>query len=142
MTILAWDGKTLAADKQCTIVGYAHTVTKIHRVPDGIIGLCGSGPHSQAILAWFLRGRDPDKWPKKPEECDSTATAIFVTKDGVFGYACGYSEIYEDKFVAFGCGRDYAMAAMYLGKSAREAVEVACALDINCGKGIDTLELM
>ena len=37
--------------------------------------------------------------------------------------------------------RDFALAAMHLGKSAREAVEVACALDVFCGNGIDTLEL-
>jgi ATP-dependent protease HslVU (ClpYQ) peptidase subunit len=47
----------------------------------------------------------------------------------------------EDRFTAMGCGRDYALAAMYLGHDARRAVEVACAIDVNCGCGIDTLEL-
>ncbi len=52
-----------------------------------------------------------------------------------------YPELHEDKFNALGAGRDYALAAMYLGFDASRAVEVACALDVNCGNGIDVLTL-
>lgn len=79
MTVIAWDGKTLAADKR---VGYGNmhrTTTKIRRVGDALVGCSGSG--------------------------------------------------------------SLAVAAMHLGKSAREAVEIACLYDMNCGNGIDTLEL-
>jgi ATP-dependent protease HslVU (ClpYQ) peptidase subunit len=68
-----------------------------------------------------------------------------VSDDGiVHGYSGDdgpHSMIYEDKFIAWGAGRDYALAAMHLGKNSREAVEVACALDNTCGMGIDILEL-
>jgi len=57
------------------------------------------------------------------------------------GNGGGHYERVEDAFCAMGGGRDYALAAMFLGKSALEAVQVACALDITCGKGIDVLEL-
>lgn len=46
MTIIAWDGKTLAADKRGTVAGMAYTVTKIHRLPDGLVAFdtgCGNG---------------------------------------------------------------------------------------------------
>jgi hypothetical protein len=46
----------------------------------------------------------------------------------------------EDAHHAIGSGRDFAAAAMYLGKTAREAVEVAMALTGFCGHGVDTLE--
>lgn len=96
-----------------------------------------------ALLSWFKEGRDPAKWPAKDSE--DSAGAIFIDADGVcWGYSGNdgpYAAKYENKFNAWGCGRDYALAAMYLKLSAREAVEVACELDNGCGMGIDTLEL-
>jgi hypothetical protein len=43
--------------------------------------------------------------------------------------------------LAFGSGRDYAEAAMFLGCDAKRAVEVACQFQTDCGNGIDTLRL-
>jgi ATP-dependent protease HslVU (ClpYQ) peptidase subunit len=144
MTIIAWDGKTLAADKQSTTVGYGNTVTKIFRVTGGRVAFTGNAGHACALLEWFRNGRDAAAWPKKGG--DDSAGAIFITDDGeVRGYSGddGATFIrYEDKFAAWGAGRDYALAAMYLGRDAREAVEVACALDTTCGMGIDTLEAL
>lgn len=143
MTVIAWDGKTLAADKQSTNCGYASTVTKIYRVPGGVVGLAGNAPHAMALLDWFMNGMKPEQWPKPFN--DDYASALFVAADGqIHKYAgdCGpFPERIESKSTAIGCGRDYALAAMYLGKSAFEAVQVACALDVSCGQGIDTLTL-
>lgn len=142
MTVIAFDGKTLAADKQCTNAGHPFTATKIHRVPGGLVGFTGNAGHAQALLQWFNDGADPTKWPSKT---DDTAGILFITTGGeVRGYSGDdgpHYLIYESRFVAFGAGRDYALAAMHLGYDARKAVEVACALDVNCGNGIDTLEL-
>jgi ATP-dependent protease HslVU (ClpYQ) peptidase subunit len=48
---------------------------------------------------------------------------------------------YEDKKTATGSGRDYALAAMHCGKTAREAVEIACLFETGCGNGVDELEV-
>ena len=45
----------------------------------------------------------------------------------------------EDQFAAWGSGRDFALTAMHLGKSAREAVEIACLFENGCGNGVDVL---
>jgi ATP-dependent protease HslVU (ClpYQ) peptidase subunit len=144
MTCIAWDGKTLAADKQCTSVGHASTVTKIHRVDGGLVAFAGNASHARALLAWFKAGRLQSTWPASVR-VDDCADAIFVTADAKIlfysGSGGGYFDSYDDKFIAMGAGRDYALAAMHLGRGAREAVEVVCALDITCGMGIDTLEL-
>jgi len=144
MTVIAWDGTTLAADKQCTHSGYPHIVTKIFRVPDGIVGLCGDSAHCMELLKWFQEGRQRSAWPK-PVNADDYANALFITSQSEIHYyggtGGGQYAIYEERFTAAGCGRDYALAALYLGKDARAAVEVACALDIHCGQGIDTLTL-
>jgi hypothetical protein len=42
---------------------------------------------------------------------------------------------------AWGSGRDFALAAMHLGKTAAEAVEVACLFQSDCGLGVDHVEL-
>lgn len=141
MTIIAWDGVSLAADKAATCVGYSRTVTKIFTVPDGIVGLAGDGDRAMELLNWFKTGMDLNKYPK--DLGDTNTSAMFVKNNGTcWSYGkLPYPQLCEDKFDAMGAGRDYALAAMYLGKSAREAVEVACALDVTCGNGIDVLTL-
>lgn len=144
MTVIAWDGKTLSADKQAVSGGYGQTVTKIFKLCGELYGFAGNAGHAAALVVWFNNGAIIENWPE-PSDKEDVANFIVITKDGQIreyeGGACGYYDIVEDRFTAMGSGRDYALAAMYLGQDSRTAVEVACALDINCGKGIDTLTL-
>lgn len=147
MTIIAWDGKTLAADKQSTSHGLGHTVTKIFRVTDtddrfiGLVGFVGSQPHALELLHWFRNGMHRSTWPdsKTPGE---SADALFISPQReILAYiGTPHAQRYEDKFIAMGCGRDYAITALHLGKTAKEAVEIACLFDIQCGKGVDVLD--
>lgn len=41
MTVICWDGKTLAADKRATSVGLARTVTKVQRHGDVLLAMTG-----------------------------------------------------------------------------------------------------
>jgi hypothetical protein len=50
--------------------------------------------------------------------------------------------MFEGPFAACGSGRDMALMAMHLGKSAFEAVRLTCELSVDCGNGIDVLELV
>lgn len=143
MTTIAWDGHSLAADKQSTSYGMPRTVTKIHRIKGELFAMSGGGIHCQALIAWFKGERKASDWPKQPDDEDC-GNIVQVTKNGIFiwsGSAGPTPEPLEDKFMAFGSGRDFAMAAMHLGKSAREAIEIASLYDINTGMGIDVLEL-
>lgn len=142
MTCIAFDGKTLAADKRSTVCGYPATSTKIHRVPGGMVGFSGCAVHAGELLDWFRKGRDTGSFPKPRSEdgCGS----LFITDTGEIHQYNAHSPFFEkieDKFYARGSGRDYALAAMFLGKTAVEAVSVACALDTSCGNGIDFIEL-
>lgn len=143
MTIIAWDGKTLAADKAATSVGYRRTVTKLYAVPDGMVAFAGDGDRAMALLDWFRKGRAQDEYPKFQNDSDTVVDAMFIDWNGVC-WAYGkwpYPQRGEDKFNASGHGRDFALAAMHLGYSARIACEVACKLDTYCGNGIDTMTL-
>lgn len=143
MTVVAWDGTTLAADKQSTLQNLKRTVTKIHRIRGELFAMTGASAHCYAMLEWFKGDRDPAKWPRQPDD-DNCGDIIQFTRAGVFswiGHGLPTPVPLEDKFMAFGCGRDFAIAAMHLGKSAREAVEIACVYDTSCGNGVDVLTL-
>lgn len=143
MTTIAFDGVTLAADKQSTSHGMARTVTKIRRIRGELFAMSGGGIHCQALMKWFEGSRNPSEWPKAPDD-ESCGNIIQVTKAGLFvwsGAGLPHPEPLEDRFMAFGSGRDFAMAAMHLGKSAKEAIEIASIYDIATGMGIDTLTL-
>jgi len=142
MTVIAWDGKTLAADKRATNCGMAYTVTKVHRLPDGLVAFSGGAGHAGELLNWFLGSRDPATYPRYKE--DDGAGAFRVSEDGKIHIYCSASpfpEIVEQPFFARGSGRDFALMAMHLGKSAQEAVELTSLFDSGCGNGVDALTL-
>lgn len=142
MTVIAWDGKTLAADKRMG-TEYPRTVTKIQRTPAGeLIGICGHFDHGTELVHWYLKGRDPATFPARQADDAKSSEIIIIRKDGSLWMLLGSPTPIriENLTHALGTGRDFAAAAMYLGGSAYEAVEVASALCGSCGNGIDTLE--
>ena len=142
MTIIAWDGKTLAADRRVTQASYkGYSATKIHAWDGGLCGFAGDLDTGVTLLAWLHAGADPNTFPQIQSEDPSTLLVIYA--DGqVAQYGRTPFPMYmEGPFHAVGSGRSYALAAMHLGKNAKRAVEVACALDAGCGNGIDTLTL-
>ncbi len=42
MSVVAWDGTTLAADKQINIFGMRKSCTKIFAIPNMLVGVCGA----------------------------------------------------------------------------------------------------
>lgn len=94
------------------------------------------------MLAWVKAGYPPDKFPKLQEDKDDYSTFLVLDKDGIRLYEYGPEPIrFEDKQYATGSGRDFALAAMYLGKTAKEAVEIASLFDTDCGNGVDVMTL-
>lgn len=142
MTVIAWDGRTLAADKRVSFQGLALTTTKITRANGCLVGLCGDGPSSQQMLEWFRAGAVPEDLPACQRSDDWGSLLVIRPNGAVHKYERGpYPLALEDRAVAIGSGRDFALAAMHCGKSAREAVEIACIYECGCGNGIDTLQL-
>lgn len=141
MSVIAWDGKTLAADKQGND-GNIVTITKIIRVGKHLIGGTGSAASTASIFRWYQMGADPEKFPECQKDKERWSDLLVVTPDKkVFKYeqepVC--FEI-EDKFVSIGSGSPYALSAMELGATAKEAVLIACKYERNCGRGVDVLE--
>jgi hypothetical protein len=142
MTVVCWDGRTLAADKRAVVGGHTFTMTKIARVGDCLVGVAGRGDKIAEFQHWIADGRKREAYPARTDQ--AWFTALVILPGGVIERFEDQPLpiIVEDVTHAIGTGRDYARVAMHLGKCAREAVEIACLFDENCGNGVDTLSFV
>ena len=144
MTVVVWDGKTLAADKQATNNGLKLKTTKIFRMRGHLVGFTGSLDYVSLMHKWFEDGADPEKYPKQQEDDNKWVGMIVITPDKKIlkyeqtAYPIDFT---ETKQLCIGSGRDFAFGALAMGADAYTAVEVACEYDNGCGMGIDILEL-
>lgn len=141
MTVIAWDGKTLAADKRSVNNGRPTTVTKIQRHEDWLLAVSGDFTRGLEMVNWFKAGRDPAKLPEFQKTVDYVPI-LAINKEGLWMFEIGPVPFHvEEPFYAMGSGRDSALACLHLGLDARRAVEVTNTLFTSCGNGIDTLTL-
>jgi ATP-dependent protease HslVU (ClpYQ) peptidase subunit len=138
MTTIAWDGMTLAGDRQATWGGTPTLTTKVFKVKIGkkkyLVGAAGNTGDCQAFVD-FVKGGFKGE-PKYQE-----FTGIAIDQSGCMRV---YSEnpnpcVLNPKFWAIGSGGDYALGAMAHGATAAEAVLIATELDVNTGLGVDTV---
>lgn len=141
MTCIAFDGKSIAADRQASNGNTKRATTKLFRLADGSIAtMSGLIAHARTRLRWYEAGAKIEDWPTF--DGDDYVCLIVWNKDGLRYWEDGpVAETVEHGFWAFGSGRDFAIAAMACGKSAREAVEIACQFDTGCGLGVDVMTL-
>lgn len=145
MTVIAWDGKTLAADRLAVFGGMCHEASKIFEHKGVLYGVAGH--LNQAILfkEWIISGQCPDHLPG-PNGVLNDLHVFEVYKGKAFGRDCDHITarvplIGADCW-AIGSGRELAMGAMLAGKDAQSAVRLACAQDTYCdcmGKGPEFL---
>lgn len=143
MTAIAWDGRSLAADRLANTGGLRGSVTKIFRAGELLVGGSGDFAFVLAMVGWVQRGRDPAAFPEHQKNKDDWQPILVIEKSAPIQLydRTPFPVRFEQRSIAIGSGRDFAMAAMYLGRSAKEAVEVAIALDVGCGGPVDVLEL-
>jgi ATP-dependent protease HslVU (ClpYQ) peptidase subunit len=100
-----------------------------------IYALAGTTACLAPLIAWHKAGADADKLPKFGD-CH---WALLVIKGGqapvVYSHQLPHPEEQRYPF-AMGSGRLLARSAMLLGKTARQAVEFACANDVHSGGDI------
>lgn len=140
MTVIAWDGRTLAADKRTNFGSVVLTTTKLRKYPDGrLAGAAGPSGACRAALDWLADGGDPAKYTAEIKDVH----LLMIRPDGsawMFDGSAVPMRI-EDSFCAIGSGMSEAMVAMACGKTAAEAVELTARYVSNCGNGVDTLTL-
>lgn len=146
MTTIAWDGRTLVADRLADSSGYIHKVTKIRRGTNNRL-LGASGPMANAVqILRYLT--NPEKEPAPHAATWEQVVALEIERNPrtykvtIWRWECGERWEVDEPFTACGSGRDYAIATMFCGKSAQDAVEVAARFDPFTGCGVDTLEFL
>lgn len=164
MTTIAWDGTTMAADTQAAdSFGLKHTnVTKIYRFTKRafnlppvfaavLVGFAGNTAHSRRFLA-SMRGASTTIEGILGNEITAQEgfrdfTCLLVTKksDGsgdveIFLNANGegFTRLNGAKQFAIGSGRDFAIASMDYGNTAKAAVEYAASRDLYTGGEVVT----
>lgn len=142
MTVIAWDGESLAVDKLACNSGYGSKVKKGKRLSSGeVAACCGDHEHALILVKWYEDGCNPETWPKFQATDDWTRLVIASKNKVKFYEKEPVPQTMDDKFQAWGSGRDYALGAMAAGATAKEAVKIANNLCIYCGKGVDVFSL-
>lgn len=140
MSIVVWDGKTLAVDRSSTDGVTIWEVNKL-RVFENF-GLTGVGPAADVgrLTDWYLSGYHAERFPY-----GASHSRLLVCRNGkLFEYNNStLPTIYDhNQKVAFGAGKDFAYGALAMGATAAQAVSIACRYSTSCGHGVDTYESM
>jgi hypothetical protein len=140
MTVIAYDGKILAADRLASEGDYKAHATKIRLLKDGSL-VAGGGQLSLVfeMFHWIESGADPETMPSR-QRCRDDWAQIFLLRPGEPLHCFEQSPlplIHEGPLAAGGNGREFALGAMHFGASALQAVEVASRICRGCGAGVD-----
>ncbi|HFD86878.1 MAG TPA: hypothetical protein ENJ35_04285 [Gammaproteobacteria bacterium] len=139
MSIIAWDGITLAVDRAATINSTIQETSKSRQLENGaVLAWCRVLESGMVLANWYENGANPDDWP----ECQSGkewGNLIVVNGLGCFEYEKLYiAQPIIAKHFAWGTGAELALGAMAAGANAETAARIACKHDANCGMGVDT----
>ncbi len=141
MSIIAWDGKILAADRQGVNHDLAVEAKKITNIDNAIAAWTGDLAAGPILIDWYTSGAKQEDWPDF-QKSEDWSRLIIATKNMVTVYErIPYPIEIKEKFMAWGSGRDYAIGAMAAGASAADAVLIANKYCITCGLGFDALEV-
>lgn len=147
MTTVAFDGRFIAADTMADHSGLKMPVCKIYRTEN--IVLAGAGMHHQ-IAAYFRKVKDLDLatilslgYPDYDAEKNYPGMILIGRGNPTLAYYLGADTWMKmgRKYHSVGSGRDFALAAMALGKTAHEAVELASTFDVYTGGSVDCFEV-
>lgn len=136
MTTIAARVSTLeiAADSMCSGDDSFYLVEKLRKGKNSIYGACGEWDKCLKMLQALESDGDVDS--------DMDVTVLELRNDGIWIYESTIipARIKND-FWAVGTGANFAIAAMHLGKSPKEAVEIACQYDPSSHLPIDYMTL-
>jgi hypothetical protein len=143
MTTIAYDGRTLAADRRANSSGAIRTVCKIFDCGEYVFAGTGVADESELIAGYIRKGFSLAA-AKELDFSDENSYGIVVRKaDGkcfcISGKHLTLVPILDEQF-AMGSGRDFALSAMAFGKTAKEGVEFAMRFDAATGNGVDCYE--
>jgi len=137
MTTIAARFSTLeiASDSQVSGDDIKYNVQKLRVGSQSVYGACGDWDDVLGALTALESGKG-----ELDDDCD--VEIIELRMDGIWVYEGTIIPAkIKDDFYAIGTGSAYAMAAMYLGMSPKQAIEIAAKFDPATGGPIDSYVL-
>lgn len=140
MTVIAFDGESLACDSLANISGIRATTKKIFTTGNLMYGGAGDQYAVTNMVEWIKAGAVISMFPES-QKGDDFARFMVIDKDKriLIYEKSPHPLVMEGKRMAIGSGADFAMTAMYLGMSAHDAVGIAIELCESCGGEIQEL---
>jgi hypothetical protein len=118
----------------CSGEGGYYSVCKLRHWKDGVAGAAGDWVQILKFFNSIENGGDLDS------DCD--VECMELRADGIWVYESTIIPArIKEPFYAIGTGSAYALAAMHLGKSPREAVEIAALFDPATRGPIDVITI-
>lgn len=140
MTTLAYDGKTLAADRGAFYGDVIVSRRKLHRIEwhgvPAICATCGEVAVTQQILRW-MQGKEFEH-PKH----DESSMVLAVTKSGLWSICSTLMPLkINSKIFATGVGGAMAMGALAAGATSKQAIKIVERWGCGASNGIDEMTL-
>lgn len=149
MSVVVWDGKTLATDTQCNMGNAKFNAPKAWYKSVGgeacILSGVGTLKNIHRHKQWLLHTYDTDgndnSFPYADVE-NHYYQFILVNKNGLLRYeGTPYPIDHGVNACAFGEAADFAYGALAMGATAVEAVKVAIAYSNQCGGNVESFSL-
>lgn len=141
MTVIVFDGKTLAADKRMLSHRTKQLTTKLHRLGCAAYAVTGTYGPGMSLLRWARDGKKRDDYPATARGENGAALIEVLANGECWRYDEGPDPYLVEAPCAFGCGDEPALAALLCGKDAREAVRIASLVNNGCGGGVTAIDV-
>lgn len=141
MTTIAWDGRTLAADKGSWSGGFHQAVRKVHRVtaPDGrrfLVAMAGDSVFATLVLRWMRGGDHPGTC--LDDNKDRDVMVVVDERRRVWRLSSRLVYVpYEGKVHAHGAGQEIALGALMAGADSIKAVKITMVCSDYAARGVD-----
>mgnify|MGYP003149565023 CR=1 len=145
MTVVVWDGETLATDRQASDGSLKWETDKAWYVMRDdkpyIVSGVGYLKYIVSLREWFINGAVPNEYPyglKDSATRITTQQLVVVDKDkGLIVYDDSpYPTVHGFVPCAFGDGKEFSYGALSMGATSSEAVGVTNEHSLHCGKGV------
>ena len=124
MSVIVWDGKTLAADRYADMCGARAVAEKLFLLPTNeVVGFTGALSTGMFLMSLYRVGKLESHWPAT-QSSDDWARLVVGRSDGLVVYyerSPAAIPVYSNA-VTWGAGQDFARMALHLGEDAVSAV--------------------
>lgn len=132
MTVVAWDGTTIAADSQSSYgdIRWLKPSIKIFDLGNGkYAASSGSAAAKAKFVEWCEQGRSPKHFPTLADD----GCYIYIENKIATVYDQNGLAIETEPPIAMGIGKEFALGAMEAGANAAKAVAIAIKYSVWCG---------